>query len=174
MHGHQLEAILSYANLRQDANYDLFWKKFVGQDAAGNFITGRAGWTHMPPNTTGNYDYYNTALVPSDIEDWRPDNSGAKTTVNANTLSTKGYLWPGGPNVPQKGESEWYIYWMQNMPGRDNTIPHGQYRMTNWWEFTGDWDGAVRRRLGLHTGPVATGSHSAFLAPRVPESSPRR
>ena len=46
-HGHQLEAILSHVNHLQFGNTDLFWKKFVGQDEDGNFITGRAGWTHM-------------------------------------------------------------------------------------------------------------------------------
>ena len=55
-HGHQLEAILSHVNHLQYGNTDLFWKKFVGQDENEDFITGRVGWTHMPPNTTKHYD----------------------------------------------------------------------------------------------------------------------
>ena len=84
-HGHQLEAILSYVNQRQAGNTELFWRRFVGQDANGQFVTGRCGWTHMPPNTTDDYDYLNPALVASDIADWRPDGGGATTLVNLNT-----------------------------------------------------------------------------------------
>ena len=48
-HGHQLEAILGYAAQVQDGSGDFFWHQFVGQNAMGQFITGRCGWTHMPP-----------------------------------------------------------------------------------------------------------------------------
>ena len=57
--GHQLKATLGFANQRSEGNTNLFWRSFVGQDAAGAFIQGRAGWTHMPPNTVGNYNYLN-------------------------------------------------------------------------------------------------------------------
>ncbi len=56
-HGHQLESMLSHASWLQDGNGDPFWHEFVGQDEENNFVTGRCGWTHMPPNTVGNYDY---------------------------------------------------------------------------------------------------------------------
>lgn len=92
--GHQMEAMLSWANQRQDGNTHLFWRRFVDQDNANRFITGRAGWTHMPPNTTGNYDYHNPNLVSSDIEDWRPDGTGAKTMVSRDTWYNLVYpLW---------------------------------------------------------------------------------
>ena len=149
-HGHQLEAILSYANQRQDGNTDLFWKKFVGQDANGKFITGRCGWTHMPPNTTHDYDYSNTTLVASDIEDWRPDGTGATKLVNAQTWGNIAYAWPNNDPPGGRTEAQWYIYWMQNMPGRGNKIRHGQNYMTNWWEFTADWDGRIKAGLGLY------------------------
>jgi uncharacterized protein YjdB len=149
--GHQLEAMLSWANWRQDGNSHLFWRRFVGQDDAGNFVTGRAGWTHMPPNTTGNYDYHNPALVQADIEDWRPDGLGTRTAVSNRTWSQLAFPWPGAQQFGQREESQWYVYWMQNMPGRGNRIPHpsGGW-MTNWWAFVGDWDGAVRSGLGLY------------------------
>jgi hypothetical protein len=149
-HGHQLEAILSYVNQRQDGNTDLFWKKFVGQDANGNFITGRCGWTHMPPNTTNHYDYYNNTLVTSDIEDWTPDRSGVTKLVNAQTWGNLAYAWPNNDSPGGQTEAQWYIYWMQNMPGRGNGIRHGQNFMTNWWEFTGDWDASIKAGLGLY------------------------
>jgi hypothetical protein len=154
-HGHQLEAILSHANARQDGNSDLFWKQFVGQDAGGAFITGRAGWTHMPPNTTVHYDYENPTLVWSDIEDWIPDNSGTKTQVNVNTWGDIDYAWPGPADFDQRVESQWYTYWWQNMPGRDNAIVWAAYQATNWWAFTGDWDGSMAAGLGLYEANTA-------------------
>jgi len=149
----------------------------VGQDVPGHFITGRAGWTHMPPNTTENYDYLNPTLVPSDIEDWRPDNSGEKKPVNVDTWGTLLYPWPGEADFPQRVESQWYTYWFQNFPGRGNSIPHGSDWMTNWWAFVADWDAAIQSGLGLYgTSPAATvGSHEAYphgvpsKSPAVPE-----
>jgi hypothetical protein len=155
--GHQLEAMMSYVAGRQDGNDRLFWRDFVGQDAQRLFITGRAGWTHMPPNTTTDYDYLNASLVSSDIEDWRPDNGGQKKLVNVNTWGTLKYPWPGEAEFGQRVESQWYTYWFQNFPGRGNQIPHGARWMTNWWAFVGDWDAAITSGLGLHaSAPAAT------------------
>ncbi len=151
-HGHQLEAILSHVNQLQLGNTDLFWKKFVGQDDAGNFITGRAGWTHMPPNTTKHYDYTDTpTFVESDIEDWTPDNSGTKKLVNVDTYGNIKYAWPDSnpAEITQKIESQWYIYWMQNMPGHKSGIKYGNKELTNWWVFTADWDKAISSGVGL-------------------------
>ena len=151
-HGHQLEAILSHANHLQFGNTDLFWKKFVGQNENGDFITGRAGWTHMPPNTTKHYDYTETmTLVESDIEDWTPDNSGIKKSVNVDTYGKLKYAWPDADldKIVQRVESQWYIYWMQNMPGYKNGIQYENKEMTNWWLFTADWDKAISAGVGL-------------------------
>ena len=151
-HGHQLEAILSHVNHLQFGNTDLFWKKFVGQNKNGDFITGRAGWTHMPPNTTKHYDYTETMTpVESDIEDWTPDNSGIKKLVNVNTYGKLKYAWPDADpsQIPQRVESQWYIYWMQNMPGHKNGIHYENKDMTNWWLFTADWDKAISAGVGL-------------------------
>lgn len=173
--GHQLEAMLSHAAWLQDGSTDLFWKKFVGQNAQGEFITGRAGWTHMPPNTTGNYDYLNPTLVAADIEDWRPDGTGAKKMVNVNTWGGLTYPWPGGGGFGQQAETQWYTYWMQNFPGRGNQIPHGAGWMTNWWAFVGNWDATISSGLGLHGGQPAAVS-GAGTAPstkfRAPFPSP--
>jgi hypothetical protein len=155
-HGHQLEAILSHANFLQAGNTDLFWKKFVGQNASGNFITGRCGWTHMPPNTTQHYDYDNTNLAESDIADWTPERTGAKTLVNAGTWGNIAYAWPNGDPPAGQTEAQWYIYWMQNMPGLNNRIPYGSEVMTNWWEFTADWDASITSKKGLYGPPVST------------------
>jgi len=150
-HGHQLEAILAHANILQDGNSDLFWKLFVGQDINDNFITGRCGWTHMPPNTTVDYDYLNTDIVSTDIEDWSPDGTGATTLVNVDTWDNLVFNWPDGEtDFPQRIETQFYIYWMQSMPGYANVIQHGSNYMQNWWLFTSNWDSAMQNNMGLY------------------------
>lgn len=174
--GHQLEAMLSHISIRQTGNDRLFWRDFVGQNASGQFITGRTGWTHMPPNTIGNYDYLNPALVLSDIEDWRPDNSGQKKAVNVDTWGKLIYPWPGEAEFGQRVESQWYTYWFQNFPGRGNQIPHGSNWMTNWWAFVANWDLAITSGLGLW-GPVpaaavGAGQYYLFPAPSILNARP--
>jgi hypothetical protein len=154
-HGHQLEALLSYANRLQDGNTELFWRKFVGRDHNGHPVTGRCGWTHMPPNTTSNYDYGNLKLAPSDIETWTPEGLGSRQLVNAATWRDQPYPWPEGTRPADVTQAHWYIYWMQNMPGRDNHIPYMGTTMTNWWAFTGDWDASIGSRLGLYASHFA-------------------
>ena len=154
-HGHQLEAILSWASQRQDGNTDLFWKSFVGRDDSGAHTTGRCGWTHMPPNTTEHYDYLNATLVESDCMDWTPDRSGDTEWVNVDTWGEIDYAWPGGAEEFEgRREAQFLVWWWQNMPGRGNGIAHGDSVMTDWWDFTGSWDAAVEGGLGLY-GPGA-------------------
>jgi uncharacterized protein (TIGR02145 family) len=152
-HGHQLESIYKYAAEQQDGNFNLFVHDFSGWGP--NYSTpplGRAGDCHHPPNTTQDYDYLNTTLVDSDIEDWRPS-YGAIKPVNVNTWGSIDYPWPDGYSFPQLIESQWYIYWMQNMPGYNNQIPYNSEVMTNWWIFTSAWDSCADNNVGLHYAP---------------------
>jgi len=171
--GHQLEAQLSYVNTRQDGNSWLFWRQFVGKDSLDHFIAGRAGWTHMPPNTTVDYDYSNPTPVLSDIEDWRSDETGQRTAVSSATWTDILYPWPGPGAVGQRAESHWYAYWMQNFPGRGNQIPHSGQWMTNWWAFVGDWDGSIQSGLGLYSPQPAasSGGGVAMSSRRMPEGA---
>lgn len=149
-HGHQLEAILSHACKRQDGSDALFWDRFCGR-SGGRFQKGRCGNTHFPPNGVSDYDYLNNTLVLSDCEDWRPDNTGSKKFVNAQTWASLTYRWPVVPDGII--EAQYYIYWMQNIPGHQNAIRMGNEVMRNWWEFTADWDAAHLRSAGLHKKP---------------------
>jgi hypothetical protein len=174
--GHQMEAIMSHVAQRQDGHTRLFWHDFVGQNTSNQFITGRAGWTHMPPNTTVNYGYHETSVVQSDIEDWTPANTGQKTAVSRSTWYNLTYPWPGATSFGQREETQWYVYWFQNFPGRGNRIPRGSAWMTNWWAFVGDWDGAIRSGLGLYSGTpaanVGAGEVYPFSAARVSVPKP--
>lgn len=143
-HGHQIEAMLQHINWLSDGNTDLFWKNFVGLNASGVFEPGRCGATHFPLNARSDYDYLNaTDTVQSDCEDWRPDGSGIKMTVGLPTWSGIPYAWPNTGTVSQKAESQWYIYWMQNLPGEGNTIPYLGTSMENWWRLIVEWDDSM-------------------------------
>ena len=148
-HGHQLESIYKYAATAQDGNFNLFVSNFSGWGT--NYSTppiGRAGDCHHPPNTTTDYDYLNPTAVESDIEDWKP-NGGITKPVNVDTWGNLKYNWPGETDFSQRKESQWYIYWMQNMPGYNNSITFGKNIMTNWWQLTENWDEFYK--LGLYT-----------------------
>jgi hypothetical protein len=149
-HGHQLEAILSYVNKKQDGNTRLFWDQFCGRDAQGKFAQGRCGNTHCPPNAKGDYEYQNATLVESDCEDWTPGGTGQRKQVSAARWRDLPYAWPADIAPSNKTESHYYIYWMQNMPGAGNKVPFETGVMNNWWSFTGDWDDAIRAQKGLH------------------------
>lgn len=150
-HGHQLESIYKHIANRQDGNIGMFVQKFSGWGNNNYTIPplGRAGDTHHPPNTTADYDYLNTDLVLSDIEDWKPD-GGTQKAVNVDTWGNLVYAWPGATEFSQRKESQWYIYWMQNMPGLYSHIPYNSFEMTNWWEFTADWDACYAQNTGLY------------------------
>lgn len=156
--GHQLEATLSHVDGLRNANANFFWDRFCGRNPDGSFAPGRAGNCHYPPNGAADYDYLNSRLILSDCEDWTPDNNGQKKLVNADTWGSLAYAWPQPQTpVPQKTESQYYLYWMQNMPGRLNHIAYGTQGLANWWAFMGDWDNAIRSGLGLY-GPRAPGA----------------
>jgi hypothetical protein len=122
-HMHQIEAVLRYIDP------DLFWDKFVGKPGEG-----RCGWSHYPPNGVRDYDWANRDFILTDIEDWRPD-GGQKQRMNCTR-------W-------QCDSLTWFTYWMQNLPGAGSGLTYRGRPLTNWWTFLGDFDGAMRRQLGL-------------------------
>lgn len=61
----------------------------------------------------------------------------------------------------QQIEANWYIFWRQNIPGEKNGLDVAGSALTNWWEFVGDWDGAARRKLGLHAGVAEANAQMA-------------
>ncbi len=123
-HMHQIEAVLRHIDPH------LFWDKFVGRPGEG-----RCGWAHYPPNGVRDYDWANPTKVWTDIEDWRPDGTGQKVLINSD-------CW-------QRDSLRWFIYWMQNVPGRNHGISYRGRPLTNWWRFIGDFDGAIESRMGL-------------------------
>lgn len=149
-HGHQIEASLMYANAKTDTTMSLFLNDFVGWK--GKFKEApisRVGDTHHPPNTNKDYGYLCEDLVESDIMDWHPDGSGKKTKVNCHTWGNIPYQWPDNKPAKDKIEAHWYIFWMQNIPGKNNGIRYNGKVLSNWWEFINNWDFAVKNDLKL-------------------------
>jgi hypothetical protein len=96
----------------------------------------------------------NPAPVLSDCMDWSPAGTGQKTMVNSNTWGSIPYSWPTGiAPTADRIESQYYIFWMQNMPGYQNGVRYGTNVMANWWQFTADWDNAINSNRGLYLAP---------------------
>ncbi|MFN8470493.1 MAG: hypothetical protein U0X20_33370 [Caldilineaceae bacterium] len=123
-HMHQIEAVLRHTDP------DLFWNKFVGKPREG-----RCGWAHFPPNGERDYDWRNPKMIWTDIEDWRPDGGGQKIQINSDRWN--------------RDSLQWFVYWMQNVPGLNNGLTYRGRPLTNWWRLIGDFDGAMRERVKL-------------------------
>jgi len=123
-HMHQIEAVLRHRDPT------LFWDKFVGKPGEG-----RCGWAHYPPNGERDYDWRNAKFVWSDIEDWRPDGGGQKVYINCDR-------W-------KRDSLQWFIYWMQNLPGANNGLHYHGRPLTNWWALIGDFDAVMAQGGGL-------------------------
>lgn len=142
--GHQLEATLNHVD------HELFDGKFVG-DVRSEGVR-RCGNVHFPINGKGDYDYFNVQLVLSDCEDWNPDVQGNLKQFNCTNWTVTGRGEDGqlfdpcySRNLFQDGHAGWLIYWMQNMPGINNTVTYKGNQVRNWWEFVSDFDGAMAK-----------------------------
>ncbi|MFH0887973.1 MAG: serine hydrolase [Planctomycetota bacterium] len=145
-HMHQMEAVMNYVDGRDNTPPDkwdtlLFWGKFVGSDKSHKIINPGCGWSHYPPNAEKDYNWANKRYVMSDIEDWKPDGSGEKQSMNCEK-------WQGN-------SLKWFIYWMQNIPGKNNGLVYNNNPLNNWWIFIGDFDNAMKNKLKLAAEPVS-------------------
>jgi hypothetical protein len=141
-HIHQIEALL------RSVDEELFWNRFVGYYPGGKWIkfgqrektaqdnARRCGWAHYPPNGEKDYDWGNKGFATTDIEDWQPDSLGQTKSVNCRNWGCDSLGW--------------FIYWMQNIPGKDNGLNYKGKNLTNWWIFVGDFDNAMKNGIGLY------------------------
>lgn len=122
-HLHQIEAVMRHHGGE-------LWKTFEGKPGAW-----RCGNCHFPVNGKKDYDYANKAYVETDIEDWKPEGFGKKQKMNCERWGCD--------------DLKWYVYWMQAIPGADNGLTYKGRKLSNWWEFIGDYDQAVMRQRKL-------------------------
>ncbi len=139
-HMHQIEAVLNYVDGRDVTPEEqwselLFWGKFVGSDKSHKIVRPGCGWAHYPPNAERDYDWKNPRLVWTDLEDWRPDGTGTKRQVNCERWNCNSL--------------DWFMLWMQSLPGWGNGLEYQGRPLTNWWIFIGDFDAAMKRGLKL-------------------------
>ena len=160
--GHQLERQLDYIDAQYNTN--IYYKSFaLGRNTLG-------GFTHTPPNTTKQYDYWNvTDTRSSNIMGWSPE-GGSFSNVNANTWGGISYTYEklismSSPNTFSKGdvnflnnlEYKWHIFWWQSIPGFNNNITSNAgtgssaktLTVSNWWDIFYNWDEAVRLKKKL-------------------------
>jgi len=122
-HLHQIEAVM------REHGGEL-WKSFEGEP--GEL---RCGNCHFPVNGRHDYDYGNPKSVESDIEDWRPEGFGKKKKISCER-------WNGD-------DLQWYVYWMQAIPGAANGLKYMQRPLSYWWQLIGDYDATFLRKSKL-------------------------
>ena len=123
-YGHQLEAVFRHIDTQ------LFDVTYVGP-VYPQYGARRCGNVHNPPNAAFEYDRQNSGFAFTDCEDWKPDGSGIRRIISC-------LVW-------DCDVAQWQVYWMQNMPGKDNNLSFEGGNMRNWWEFIGDFDGAMAK-----------------------------
>lgn len=133
-HTHHIERVMNFIEPN-------LWNKFVG--ACGEQDVYSCGWTHYPPNimqycSGHDYEWYSKQPVMSDCMDWTPDNIGKKEQINCTTWSNTGCKDDGGISFK--------VWWMQNIPGKDNAITYNGNPLINWWDAIGDFDQIVQRK----------------------------
>jgi len=123
-HGHQIEKLMEWA---ENAG-DLFSTDWVGEATPTGITSPGCGNVHIPPNGVADSDYFNTLPKNSDCTDWNPQRSGTQTALSCSTWSCSG------------NSLAYHLWWMQNLPGRNNGLDDGGNVLTNWWELKGDFD----------------------------------
>jgi len=130
--GHQMEALFDRADP------DL-WDRFVGPVGPGNESVRRCGDTHFPPNGEADYDYTNPREVESDCLAWRP--AGGEPA--AITCATWYDSVMGDPSCVVDEGLAYYVWWMQAIPGRDNTFTDRGRALVDWWGLFADLEAAA-------------------------------
>lgn len=118
---------------------------YVARPFAGNNNIGVCGDAHHPPNILDlyghSYDYRDPTTVQSICEDWQQDGTATIKSFNCQE-------W--GCN-----QTQYHIWWMQNLPGLGNTNRDRNGRpQPNWWAY-------LLGRPATTPTPTSTPTHTA-------------
>jgi hypothetical protein len=151
-HGHQIEAVFRFVD-------NILWEKFQRPNGDTNTnIVNHCGWTHSPPNSgdwggdRGQYDWNDKTIVKSDCEDWKPDGGGVVKNTNCNNWYEPFY-GASYATVPCQDDTgvAFKVWWMQNIPGKANTLTYQGKLLRNWWDFYADIDASLASGKALTT-----------------------
>lgn len=153
--GHQIESQMTYVDDSEKVLFGgnrltptFFWKEFVGWNPISDRPLNRSGCTHMPPNTTKDYDYTNKTMVKSDIMTWKPG-GGDMVNVNSDTWTNINYKFSLG-SYTNDSQVKWMIFWFQSIPGYNNNIKYNTTTVSNWWDVLYKWDETMATKKTLH------------------------
>jgi hypothetical protein len=140
----RFEAVKYNASGESNTNYGIPYAPYKLTEACGNI--------HVPPNipldlATGTYkayDYLNNAVVNSACDNWKPDGTGAKTSVTSNTWTT--LKMPTAPVFLTLGE-RYFVWWMQNFADSRSGLTFNGKPIPSWWSFVADTDNKIRLYL---------------------------
>lgn len=180
-HTHHIEHLWESLDAEAEALYQLFTNEQDEFKPNNLSLPLHCGWTHCPPNviispnncnpTTNvcyceGYNWESERIVESDCENWKPDGTGVKTSVSCHT-------WYGQDKACIKnGGIEFKVWWMQNIPGKNNGLTYNGKAIKNWWDFIGNFDAAIASGKRL-TSPLPTPTPSPTPTPKPsPTSTP--
>ena len=121
---HQIEAVL------RQTDPDLFWNKFVGKAGEGPLRLGA-----LPAQRRARL---RLAQSEEGVDGYR----GLAAGRRRQKIEINSDRW-------NRDSLQWFVYWMQNVPGLNNGIAYRGRPLTNWWRLIGDFDGAMRERVRL-------------------------
>jgi hypothetical protein len=125
-HGHQIDMVLQFVD------QSLYWDSFVRPYGMTDGTVNHCGWAHFPPNGRTDYDWQNITIVPSTCSDWHPDGSGEVEMVSCQSWGCR-----------DDSGASFKVWLLQRLPGKNNVLSLDGRPVRNWWEFIGDFDGAL-------------------------------
>lgn len=107
---------------------NLFWDYFTGKKfgvGEGTWVCGNA---HFPPNTDQDYHYSNTTIIQTTCTTWNPDKFRAteNTNISCNDWGCT--------------DTGYYVWWMKQIPNKNNTATFKNRPLTNWWDAYANFD----------------------------------
>ena len=147
-YGHQIENELDYVDHNTFRNlFENIATPYPGNGSAAS----HCGSIHNPPNAKSEYDRADTAPHQSDCMAWYPDGTGTLSNISC---ANWGCNWVDDTNNPAENYDIW---WMQNLPGRGNTVLLAGHHMRNWWDVHDNWDSVVASSRTLTVNFPCTG-----------------
>lgn len=132
-YGHRVESVMKHVYGSWQPNENHAWNKFtlLNKDAPGKAGCGNM---HFTPASVYDYDWWNTATVKSNCDDWfnYPNLTGTSKDLNCNA-------WPDGCDQALNPSGIMYkLWWFSHLPHYTGIAPDG--KLNNWWAYVLDYE----------------------------------